>query len=187
MRPGLIFKAHAATEIRRLFAGPLLPGALVSSRFVPVVPNTPRLRFQAVHSHDVGDAYRRAVLGDVRGAFNLAADPPIGPQELAQVLKARLVPAPAKLLRGAAALTFGLRLQPSEPGWLDMALGVPLMDSTRARTELGWEPQHGALDTLRELLHGMQTGTDYPTPPLAHAASGPLRIRELLTGVGARP
>jgi hypothetical protein len=33
----------------------------------------------------------------------------------------------------------------------------------------------------------MQEGTDYPTPPLAQAASGPLRIRELLTGVGARP
>lgn len=187
MRPGLIFKAHAATEIRRLFAGPLLPGRLVSSRFVPVIPNTPRLCFQAVHSHDVGDAYRRALLADVSGAFNLAADPPIGPRELAQVLEARLVPVSATMLRAAAAATFRLRLQPSEPGWLDLALGVPLMDSARARTELGWQPRHGALETLRELLRGMQTGADYPTPPLAHASSGRLRIRELLTGVGARP
>ncbi len=187
MRPGLIFKAHAATEIRRLFAGPLLPGRLVSSRFVPVVPDTPRLRFQAVHSHDVGDAYRRALLAGVSGPFNLAADPTIGPAQLAQVLEARRVPVSAKVLRAAAAATFALRLQPSEPGWLDLALGVPLMDSTRARTALGWEPRHGALETLRELLRGMQTGTDYPTPPLTHAASGPLRIRELLTGLGARP
>jgi UDP-glucose 4-epimerase len=29
LRPGLIFKADAATEIRRLFRGPLLPSPLV--------------------------------------------------------------------------------------------------------------------------------------------------------------
>jgi UDP-glucose 4-epimerase len=187
LRPGLIFKAHAATEIRRLFAGPLLPRRLVSSRFVPVVPDTPRLRFQAVHSHDVGDAYRRAVLAGVSGAFNVAADPPIGPQELADVLSARTVPVPAGVLRRAAAVTYKLRLQPTEPGWVDLALAVPLMDSSRARTELGWEPRHDSLETLRELLAGIQDGTDYPTPPLEQRTSGRLRIRELLTGVGARP
>lgn len=187
LRPGLIFKAHAATEIRRLFAGPLLPRRLVSSRFIPVVPDTPRLRFQAVHSHDVGDAYRRALLAGARGPFNIAAEPPIGPDELADVLAAPKVPVPARALRGAAALTYALRLQPTEPGWVDMAFAVPLMDSSRAKAELGWRPRHGALETLRELLEGMQEGTDYPTPPLAQQASGPLRIRELLTGVGARP
>jgi nucleoside-diphosphate-sugar epimerase len=187
MRPGLIFKADAATEIRRLFAGPLLPRRLVSSRFVPVVPDTPRLRFQAVHSHDVGDAYRRALLADARGAFNVAAEPPIGPAELADVLSARSVPVPARGLRAAAQVTFKLRLQPTEPGWLDLALAVPLMDSSRAKRELGWEARHGSLETLSELLRGMQQGTDYPTPPLEHGASGPLRIRELLTGLGARP
>jgi UDP-glucose 4-epimerase len=187
MRPGLIFKAHAATEIRRLFAGPLLPRRLVSSRFVLVVPDTPRLCFQAVHSHDVGDAYRRALLAGARGAFNLAAEPPIGPAELAEVLSARTVPVPARALRAAAAVTFKLRLQPSEPGWLDLALAVPLMDSSRAKSELGWEARHGSLETLSELLRGMQQGTDYPTPPLAHGTSGLLRIRELLTGLGARP
>jgi hypothetical protein len=92
----------------------------------------------------------------------------------------------AGLLRGAAALTYSLRLQPSEPGWVDMALSVPLMDSARARSELGWAPRHGALDTLSELLRGLRQGSDFPTPALARDCSGPLRIRELLTGVGAR-
>ena len=186
MRPGLIFKGHAATEIRRLFAGPLLPGRLVTPKAIPVVPDTPRLRFQAVHSHDVGDAYRLALLSSARGPFNLAADPPIGAPELARVLDARAVPVSAALLRGAAAVTYALRLQPSEPGWVDMALAVPLMDSSRARNELGWLPKHDALETLGELLRGMRTGSDYPTPPLARGTSGPVRFRELLTGVGAR-
>ena len=187
MRPGLIFKAEAATEIRRLFAGPFLPGALLRPGLIPFVPETPRLRFQAVHSLDVGDAYRRALVSDARGAFNLAADPPIGPGELAQILRARCVKVAPQVLRGGAAVTFALRLQPSEPGWVDMAFAVPLLDSTRAHTELEWQPQHSGTDALAELIDAMRVGTDYRTPPLAGSTSGPARVRELLTGVGRRP
>jgi nucleoside-diphosphate-sugar epimerase len=186
MRPALIFKGRAATEIRRLFAGPLLPRWLVRPEVIPLVPDTPRLRFQAVHSHDVGDAYRRAVLSSARGPFNLAAEPAIGSAELAQLLQARPIPVSPRLLHGAAALAFKLRLQPTEPGWVDLALAVPLMDSSRAQSELGWSPRHGALDALSELLRGLREGSDYPTPPLARETSGPLRIRELWTGVGSR-
>lgn len=187
MRPGLIFKAQAATEIRRLFAGPFLPRALLRPELIPFVPDTPRLRFQAVHSLDVGDAYRRALLSDARGAFNLAADPPIGPDELAQILRARPLKVPPRMLRAGASVTFALRLQPSEPGWVDMAFAVPLMDSARARTELGWQPQHSSTEALAELIEAMRAGGDYATPPLAGSTSGPARVRELLTGLGRRP
>jgi nucleoside-diphosphate-sugar epimerase len=187
MRPALIFKAQAATEIRRLFAGPLLPNALVNRKLIPVVPDVPRLRFQAVHSLDVGDAYRRALFSDARGAFNLAGDPPIGADELAAVLEARPLRMSPRLLRAAAAVTFRLRLQPTEPGWVDMALAVPLMDSTRARTELGWQPHNSATETLTELIDAIRARVDYETPPLARASSGPARINELITAVGRRP
>jgi nucleoside-diphosphate-sugar epimerase len=187
MRPGLIFKAGAATEIRRLFAGPFLPRALLRPELIPIVPDVPRLRFQAVHSLDVGDAYRRAVLSDARGAFNLAADPPIGPPELAEILRARRVKLPRSALRAAAAATFALRLQPSEPGWVDMAFAVPLLDSARARRELGCEPASSGTEALSELIEAMRQGTAYATPPLSREASGPLRLRELLTRIGARP
>jgi UDP-glucose 4-epimerase len=186
LRPALIFKRQAASEIRRLFAGPFLPGSLLRPALIPFVPDVPRLRFQAVHSLDVGEAYRAALLSEARGAFNVAADPPLGPAELGDVLQARPVKIPARVLRGAAAASYALRLQPTEPGWVDMALAVPLIDSTRARSELGWAPRHGSVDALRELLDGMRNGSDYPTPPLSRSMSGPLRVRELLTGVGAR-
>jgi nucleoside-diphosphate-sugar epimerase len=186
MRPALIFKADAATEIRRLFAGPLLPEKLLRPALIPVVPDVPRLRFQAVHSHDVGQAYRAAIVGDVSGAFNLAADPPLGPPELAELLGARQVKLRAGVLRAGAALSYALHLQPTEPGWVDMALAVPLIDSARARAELDWVPRHRAGETLLELIHGMRGGSDYPTPPLASETSGPLRVRELMTGVGHR-
>lgn len=187
MRPGLIFKADAATEIRRLFAGPLLPRALLRPGLIPFAPDVDRLRFQAVHSRDVGEAYRSALLGDARGAFNLAADPPIGPAELAEVLQARRLKLPRAVLRGAAAATYAARLQPSEPGWVDMALAVPLLDSTRARRELDWEPTRTGTETLLELIDAMRRGADYATPPLARGTSGPGRIGEFLTGLGARP
>jgi nucleoside-diphosphate-sugar epimerase len=187
IRPGLIFKGAAATEIRRLFAGPLLPGGLVRPGLIPVVPDVPRLRFQAVHSLDVGDAYRRALLSDSRGAYNLAAEPTLGPPQLASVLRARPVRMPAAALRAGAAVTYKLRLQPSEPGWVDMALAVPLMKTERARLELGWEPRFSSTEALEELLAGMRAGRDADTPPLARQTSGPLRIRELLGRVGGRP
>ena len=147
----------------------------------------PRLRFQAAHSLDVGDAYRRALLSNARGAFNLAADPPIGPTELAEIFNARKLRVSPTVLRRAVAATFKMRLQPTEPGWLDMALAVPLLDNARARAELGWLPQRSSTETLRELIDAIRAGGDYDTPPLTRKTRGIGRIRELATGVGKRP
>jgi nucleoside-diphosphate-sugar epimerase len=186
MRPGLVFKRAAASEIRRLFAGPLLPTLLLRRGLIPFVPRLPRLRFQAVHSYDVGEAFRLALHADVRGAFNLAAEPVLDGEVLAGLLNARPVRVPAGLLRGAADVTWRLRLQPSPSGWVDLALGVPLMDSGRARAELGWVPRTGAGDALLELLAGMREGAGAETPTLAPDAGGPARTGELRTGVGGR-
>jgi UDP-glucose 4-epimerase len=169
-----------------LFAGPFLPSPLMRRALIPVVPRLERLRFQAVHSHDVAEAYRLAAVGEVRGAFNIAADPVLDPDELGRLLGARPVPMPAAALRAAAWLTWKLRLQPTPPGWLDMALGVPLMDVTRAHTELGWKPRHTAGEALLELLDGLRDRAGAPTPPLDPDTTGPARAQELLSGVGRR-
>ena len=188
LRPGLIFKRGAATGIRRLFAGPLLPSPLMRPELIPVVPSHPRLRVQGEHSHDVGEAYRLALLDpDARGAYNVAAGPVLDGPELGRLLGARPVEVHAGLLRAATVASFGLRLHPTPAGWLDMALGVPLLDATRAREELGWEPRHTAAEALLELLEGLRESAGMPTPPLDPHTTGPLRVRELLTGVGARP
>jgi nucleoside-diphosphate-sugar epimerase len=186
LRPGLIFKSEAGQQIRRLFAGPFLPSPLVREGMIPLVPEIARLRFQAVHSLDVGDAYRLAIVGQARCAFNIAAEPVLDPDRLADALGARKVGVHPGLLRRVAALAFHLRLQPSEPGWLDMALGVPLMDTARARNELGWEPRRDAVEALKDLLAGIRERKGIDTPPLAADAGGLLRSREILSGVGQR-
>jgi len=186
LRPALIFKGEAASEIRRLFVGPFLPSFLVQRRLIPVVPRISGLRFQAVHSTDVGEAYRQAVVRDVRGAFNIAGEPVIGPEELSQELDARQVDVPPRVARALMDWSWKLRLQPSPPGWLDMALQVPLMDTGRARTELGWRPRVSALDALLELIEGIRHSKGMPTPPLDPETAGPGRLGELRSGVGAR-
>ncbi|WP_217922841.1 NAD-dependent epimerase/dehydratase family protein [Miltoncostaea oceani] len=180
VRPGLVFSRRAATGVRRLFVGPLVPRALLAPSRIPVVPRVDRLRFQAVHSDDVADALHRALTRDVAGAFNLAGDPVLDPDVLAAALGARAVPVPALLARAVVAATWHARLQSTSPGWLDLARAAPVMDTTRARTLLGWAPRVRSTDALRELLEGMADGAGAPTPPLSP-------IRHVPRFGGARP
>ncbi len=187
LRPGLIFQRDAASGIRRLFAGPLLPSPLVRRGLVPVVPRHPRLRVQGVHADDVADAYRRAILDDTaRGPYNVAAEPVLDGPTLARLLGARTAPVPGAVLRGAAALTWRARLQPTPPGWVDLALGAPIMDCGRARRELGWTPARSATEAFLELFDGMRDRAGLPTPPLDPSTGGPARVREVLSGVGGQ-
>jgi UDP-glucose 4-epimerase len=152
--------------VKRLFVGPFVPSPLVRPSLVPVVPDIPGLRFQAVHSLDVAEAYRLAILSEARGAFNVAAEPVLDPLELARLLRARTVKVPAPVVRALTAATWRLHLQPTPPGWLDLVLGVPLLDVTRARDQLGWEPTRSSGGALLELMGGIRDRAGGPAPPL---------------------
>lgn len=187
LRPGFIFKRESAPEQRRLFAGPLLPGFLARPSLIPLVPALPGMEFQALHSEDAAQAYRLALLNDVRGAFNVAADPVLDPETLGEMLGARLVPVPIVAARTVMAAAWRLHLIPAEPALLDLALSLPVMDISRARTELGWTPRHTATEAITEFLAGLREGEGMPTPPLDPRAGGPRRSGEFASGVGERP
>jgi UDP-glucose 4-epimerase len=70
MRTSLVFQRSAASEIHRLFLGRLLPWHL--PRALRFIPNIADLQFQTTHADDIADAYRRAIVGDVRLALNSA-------------------------------------------------------------------------------------------------------------------
>jgi UDP-glucose 4-epimerase len=185
LRPALCFKADAATGIRRLFMGPLLPNRLLRREWLRALPYPRGLRTQAVHSDDVAEAYRLAACGEARGTFNIAAPPVLDAASVGRALGAHTFSLSPRVLRAAADLSWRLRLVPVSPDWLDMGMLTPIMDTTRAREELGWTPRKGADEALLELIDALRIGAEAPTPPLQRDSSGTLRRYEFASGVGA--
>jgi nucleoside-diphosphate-sugar epimerase len=165
LRTSLVFQRAAASEVHRLFLGSLMPWHL--PRPMRAVPGLRRLAFQATHAQDIADAYVLALTRDVRGAFNIAADPVLTPKVIADAVGGRVLPLPEVLLREAVTVGYKTHLVPAEVGWLDMATQTPVMDTSRARSELGWSERVSSVDALRELLDGIGDGAGYPTPALA--------------------
>ncbi len=170
-RSALVLKREAGAQAHRLYGGPLLPRALLRPGRVPAVPDVAGVRIQAVHAADVGDAYRRAVLSEVRGAFNLAAEPVLTPASVAAAIRSRRVPVPAQVMRAVLTASWVLRAQPTSPDWLNLMIHPPLLDTTRARVELGWAPARSGTDALMEFLEGIADGAGGATPPLAPLAA----------------
>ncbi|MCU1530732.1 MAG: epimerase [Arthrobacter sp.] len=171
LRPGLIFQKDAGSEIGKYFLGRLIPRALPPKPRIPLLPVPQEFVFQAVHADDIADAYWRVLQRRASGAFNVAAEPVIDPNALGWLLGARRVmPLPLPLLRAVVDLTWRARLQPTDAGWVDMAAGAPIMDTTRAREELGWSPGPSSLQTIADVLDGLGRGSGV-------AGSAPLRAR----------
>ncbi|SDI99333.1 Nucleoside-diphosphate-sugar epimerase [Lentzea albidocapillata subsp. violacea] len=164
-RPGLILQDDAGSEIRDYFLGRLVPKAVFRHR-IPVLPIPRDLVLQFVHADDVADGLARILEQRPHGGINLVADPVITPRALAELLGGRHVAVPPKLMRSLASVTWGLRLQPTPPGWVDLALKSPLLDASRARTELGWQPKFDAQEALRAILRGLGQGREVPASPV---------------------
>lgn len=187
MRPAFMFKQQSASEQRRLFAGPLLPGRLVRSGTAPVVPDMPGLSMQFLHTDDAAEAFLNAITGPVRGAFNLSTEPIVDARELAAVMRARTVRVPVRAARAAVHAAWATRMLPASPQLLDAALRLPMMDWSRARDELNWRPQRTSTETFQEFLLGLRTASGMDTPPLTPRLPHGGRARELATRITARP
>ncbi|MHC3467276.1 SDR family oxidoreductase [Streptomyces sp. 7R007] len=166
MRPAFLFKRESASEQRRIFGGRFLPGPLARPEMLPFLPDIPGLRVQALHTDDAAKAYALAVASEARGAFNLAAEPPVDADLLAEMLGTRPVRLPRAAARSAIAAAWGLHLLPASPHLFDAVLRLPLMDCTRARTELGWRPERTATEVLEEFLQGLRQGEGARTEPM---------------------
>ncbi|MFJ8787676.1 SDR family oxidoreductase [Streptomyces sp. NPDC102462] len=167
MRPAFLFKRESASEQRRIFGGRFLPGPLLRPELLPFLPDVPGLRVQALHTDDAARAFHLALRhSGARGAFNLAAEPPLDADRLGEMLGLRPVRLPRTAARSAIAAAWGLHLLPASPQLFDAVLRLPLMDYGRARGELGWEPEHSAPDVVREFLGGLRAGEGADTEPL---------------------
>jgi nucleoside-diphosphate-sugar epimerase len=173
-RKALIFKETAGSEIARYFLGPFVPRKLVRKSLVPVVPS---VSVQVVHTDDVAVAYRAALLSDVRGAFNLAAEPALDGPALGRLFGAKPLDIGMTNARRVAGVLYGMRLQPTPPGWVDLLYQVPLMSTQRAQAELGWTARTPSDEAIDEIVRGISTGAGLPTPPLEPAVGSERRAR----------
>jgi UDP-glucose 4-epimerase len=177
-RPTLVLQPEAASEIGRYFLGDvlltaarLLPGPV--ARVVPLpLPGSLHLAF--VHADDVAQALVRIIDQRAAGPFNLSTDPALDADAFARALGSYRVPTPAFVLRAALDAAFRAHLVPTEPGWLDLALGVPVLEWARARTVLGWTPRRRGPDVLREFVAALGRGEGGGSP-LMQPAGGPER------------
>lgn len=164
LRPGIVGQRNAGSALLRYALPALLPAALLDH--LPVLPLDRELAVPMVHADDVAEAIARVLESRVPGAFNLSAPPAVTAADIAVVLGARLVHVPAAAVRAAVALSWHARLQPLDAGWIDLAYAVPLMDTARASSELGWSPTRDAVSVLAETVEGMRERASDRSPVL---------------------
>jgi nucleoside-diphosphate-sugar epimerase len=175
-RPGFVVQRDAGSGLARYGLPAYLPAQLL--RLLPLLPLDQRLQAPIVHSEDVADAIVRALLRRAEGPFNLATEPPLTTDVAAQVLGARAVHVPASTLRPVTSLLWHARLQPVDPGWLDLAYSVPLLDTTRARDVLDWTPLWSTEQAVKDVVAGILQG-DGTASPVLRPRSVPAELRRL--------
>jgi len=115
----------------------------------------PDLPMQLVHEDDVGRALLQCVRGaGPPGSYNIAGEGVLSMVDVVRELGLTAVPLPARPAYDAARAAVRLPLLPPIAGWLEVATHPAIMDTARARTELGWNPRFSGLEALRDTLRG---------------------------------
>jgi nucleoside-diphosphate-sugar epimerase len=157
LRPSIVLGPHAIGG-KDLLPGPMASlGRAVARRAgrlpVPIPVLAPTLPIQLVHEQDVGQALLRCVVAaGPPGAYNIAGDGIVTAADIARELGLFPVPVPAGPTQSAARVIAALPFLPPVAQWVEAASQPAIMDTTRAKQELGWAPCFTALEALRDTL-----------------------------------
>jgi nucleoside-diphosphate-sugar epimerase len=155
LRPCVVLGPHAVggKSAPRGLLGALARGPVRWAGRLRLPVPAPELPVQLVHEADVGQALLRCVAADgPPGTYNIAADGIVTPRDVARELGMPWFPVPARLTQSAARALATLPFLPPVAQWVEAASHPAIMDTSRARAELGWVPQFTALETLRDTL-----------------------------------
>jgi len=148
--PGLV-----VTRLRPcIFIGPTIENAvkrLIKSRVMTEYIGH-KSRLQLVWDADVSAAVLLALHGEFRGAYNLAGDGSLSFRQMGKIMGVPTVPLPVRVARRALRIGFALGMSPINEGWVDVSMYSALMDTTKAKTELGWKPVYDTEGAFRQLL-----------------------------------
>jgi nucleoside-diphosphate-sugar epimerase len=112
-------------------------------------PGTP---LQLVHHDDVASAIALAATTSAPpGAYNLAGDGVLSMSDVGNALGARPLPIPRVAMTATSELLARLPFVPSALEWLHAGRTSVVMDTGKARSQLGWTPKYSAAETLSGL------------------------------------
>jgi nucleoside-diphosphate-sugar epimerase len=156
LRPPVVLGPHAVGA-KAFLPGPLtavgarLAAAVLPLRF-PLPALVPELAVQFIHEDDVGQALLLCVVGaGPPGAYNIAGDGVMTVVDIARELGLAAIPIPGGLVRAAARTITFLPL-PAQAEWLEAAAQPSIMDVTKAKRELGWQPRYTSTQALRDTI-----------------------------------
>jgi nucleoside-diphosphate-sugar epimerase len=113
---------------------------------------------QFVHEADVGQALLLCVVGaGPPGAYNIAGDGLLTGADVARELGVTPLPLPDGLVRRAARVVSAVPRLPFVPPaaeWVEALSHPPVMDVSKAKHELGWQPRYTGVEALRATLRG---------------------------------
>jgi nucleoside-diphosphate-sugar epimerase len=156
LRPPIVLGPDAVGAKAQLSPGLLqvlqvLHSGIRRLRVVPAV--VPDLPVQLIHQDDVAEALRLCVVAaGPPGAYNIAADDVVNGTDLLRELGFLPLAIPGKPVAAVARAISTLPFLPSGMQWVETLSHPAIMDTTKARTELGWSPRHSALESLRATL-----------------------------------
>jgi len=157
LRPPVVLGPHAVGA-KDLLPGPLAPlGRILAGRIgrspVPLPALVPVMPLQFVHEDDLGQALLRCVLAaGPPGAYNIAADGILTTADVAREFGLIPLPLPAGPARLAARAVAALPFLPPAAQWVEAASHPAIMDTTKAKRDLGWTPRFTALEALRDTI-----------------------------------
>jgi nucleoside-diphosphate-sugar epimerase len=157
LRPPVVLGPHTVGG-KDLLPGPLAPLAKrLQGRFprlpVPVPALVPDLPLQLIHEDDVGSALVQCIVAaGPPGAYNIAGDGVLSAVDVAREVGFLPVRVPARPTQAAARVLARVPFLPSSAQWVEAASHPAVMDTTKARTELGWTPRYTGLQALRDTL-----------------------------------
>lgn len=126
------------------------PLAAVQS-MLPLAPD-PGVGIQLVHHDDVATAVALAAVGAGQpGAYNLGGEGTVSVADVARATGTRSLRIPRAVATSASAVLARLPLVPAAAEWIHTTRAPMVMDTTRARTTLGWEPRYTSAETLQAL------------------------------------
>ncbi len=132
----------------------IFPGSvgLVTGKWV--ISPSPKVKTQFVYYTDVAQAFYLALKKDAPGVFNLAGDNPLTWKEIADKTGRSCLNLIYPLCLFLIEFTFKLKFQKwMTPGWIRISKYSILIDTTKAKDKLGWNPKY---DTLGTVIQGIK-------------------------------